>query len=483
LKIKPINAFLFCAALCPLLAAFAFNIPFLLFLSVGMLYLGAIYNSARDWRKGIVIVFIWLYVEDLVRKLFTESLGRQTVLFQAIKDPILLVSYLSFFYHHRKTLTKFQMPLLFLLPWIILHFLHLYISSSSSNFFILLSSLRFSLFYIPLYFLGFEFFKNANHWSSFMKLTLFIIASLTVLAVFQNLFWGELDWVLLKGLGTKTGHSSEFGQIAFTTGTFASADRFSRHAFIFFCIALGALTLKYKKINRHALIILILSTLCILLSGRRTPMVLSLGISLFFLVRKQKNWPIFLYGLLFLIYIPNTLQNILPEQMAKPLKFYQHLFTEGRWEFSNRYNEQIEGDIARGYEQGGIFGLGIGISTQGSDFFEESIYEDHGGGLEGGWGKIILETGIVGFAAFVLFIVGLLFPCFKNYRRLKPPIKDLCWALISLQFGLLLWSSKQNTLFADSSTLPLQFFFWGVAAGTLHYLSLTKQLKPKALIS
>jgi len=76
------------------------------YLALGLALCVALPFILRDWRRGIYFIFIWLLLEDIVRRL----LPGQPVGIQVVKEVLILWTYTAFFVTWRKEAKLFWVP-------------------------------------------------------------------------------------------------------------------------------------------------------------------------------------------------------------------------------------------------------------------------------------------------------------------------------------------------------------------------------------
>lgn len=116
-----------------------------------------------------------------------------------------------------------------------------------------------------------------------------------------------------------------------------------------------------------------------------------------------------------------------------------------------------------GYARGGIFGLGAGLSAQGSQYFGAGA-ADVGGAAEGGGGKIVVELGVIGLI-LVVYLVWRLFRHFDAFLRMVPAEDEYLSVTLAALIAIIIANGTTflvaTQVFGDTFVLVLMGFFAG----------------------
>ena len=443
----------------------------------------------RRWRTGIVLIFIWLLAEDVIRRLIPGQPGQ----IMLIKDALIFLTYFSFIAAIainpvRNCISngvkgkKIWKP-----PFIV--FLFLFIAFSLINVFnpqipnllFGIIGLRSYLWYIPLAFLGYYIFTlSENRFSKekllkFCRILVYIAIPLFIFVAFQYTFY-DVDNVLIRPFAT--GHQFhgfslvESGKIPLLSSVFGSAHRYARFSMLLFFLGIGLLMVKRSKL-------LLISIFCafggIILSGSRSAFVLTIiGIILFFLfamykkdgkifyLRKNIRFKIFI--LISILLLTLLIVFLLKDLGVFHISAFYYAFQERiPWMFD---------EFIRAFSEAKFFGIGTGTMSQGLEYVpggaEWIKYQTQevrqGFWFETGIGKILFELGIIGLIFYYLFWGYLFYKMKEVIKRLKDSLlRSVGVAIFIFSFLILVWFSfLHHQTFGDATTLVVFWFFIGV---------------------
>ncbi|HDH31698.1 MAG TPA: hypothetical protein ENH26_02920 [Candidatus Wolfebacteria bacterium] len=459
----------------------------------------------RRWRTGIVLIFIWLLAEDVIRRLIPGQPGQ----IMLIKDALIFLTYFSFIAAIainpvRNCISngvkgkKIWKP-----PFIV--FLFLFIAFSLINVFnpqipnllFGIIGLRSYLWYIPLAFLGYYMFSSKEKLLKFCRILVYIAIPLFILAAFQYVFY-DVDNVLIRPFATSHYYHSfslvESGKIPLLSSVFGSVHRYARFSMLLFFLGIGLLTIKRNKPRTFNTIessrlaekpvkvrgkLLIVSTICaflgITLSGSRSAFALTIiGIVLFFLFAKYiKNNKILHLWRNSRIKIFTAILILL---LTLPIIFFARdigLFNISAFYYA--FQERIPwmfDEFIRAFSEAKFFGIGTGTMSQGLEYVpggaEWIKYQTQevrqGFWFETGIGKILFELGIIGLIFYYLFWGYLFYKMKEVIKRLKDSLlRSVGVAIFIFSFLILVWFSfLHHQTFGDATTLVVFWFFIGV---------------------
>ena len=119
-------------------------------------------------------------------------------------------------------------------------------------------------------------------------------------------------------------------------------------------------------------------------------------------------------------------------------------------------------DLLRsGYQRGGIFGLGAGISAQGSQYFGGGT-AIAGGAAEAGGGKVVVELGVIGLLV-IAYLLWRLFRHFDEFFRLVPADYEYLSVMLAGITAIIIANASTflvaTQVFGDTFILILMGFF------------------------
>lgn len=196
----------------------------------------------RQWRWGITAFFLWIVVEDLIRK----HLGNQIVLYAA-KDLLIVLTYVSFLLWPRARSQAWgwknplEAPLLVFLAIAIVNCFNPGIDHPA----IPLIGLRMNFLYVPLLYLGYVYFDSDARVRHFIVLSLGAGGVVALLGLIQSLvglgFLNPREFV--PGLRLELIRVTPESQLPIPrpNSVFVDAGRFSQYLFVLFYLGMGAI--------------------------------------------------------------------------------------------------------------------------------------------------------------------------------------------------------------------------------------------------
>lgn len=420
------------------------------------------------WRMGVIVLFLWFLVEDVLRRLIPGQPFE--VIF--LKEIFVLAIYGSFFLAIRyrpgmRDVIKrlpFGVPLIIFFVVNILSFAYTWEPSIGMA----LLGFRSHFWYLPFILLGYFMFKSEFSYQRFVSALILVSIPLTVFAVFQLVFYDHIDFVLMRPfeIGDPV-HSFLDEEVTFISSLFGSHGRFARFSLMLFFLGLGLID---SNTNSFLLTIcLVHSAAGVFISGQRTPMYLSvIGLSLFgfllFIGRKrQRNFHIKSWRLIIIAVTAITAIAIL-------LFIWFPLLGEYFLHFSSvfeRFTEFVPSDIKKSANFVGVHGAGLGLGSQGNHFVAGFTGVEPMKGIESGIGKVWYEIGLPGFLAFLIvtisFSISILYRLF-TYRTnsQKAIVASIFIFYISILFEFYFLHAQ---VLGDGTTLIPLWFFVGVIFG------------------
>jgi hypothetical protein len=412
------------------------------FVAVGCIVCVTTVIILNNWRKGLLILLIWLLFEDFVRK----YLGNNMVIYFA-KDALTAVFYLSFFVSMRKERIRlfrppFRVPLI-LMFWF--GFIQVFNPASPSIFYGLMG-LKLFFYYMPLVFVGFALFDSEQDVRRFFLLTtilLIIIASLGVAqAILGHTFLNPSTLQEdIRDLATTYRVSPISGAISYRpTSVFVSTGRFTNFLSLGWLLALGFaghLLLRQKKGRNLAFCSTIVTAAALVLSASRGAFMWSLVNALVFSLA-------FLWGAPWrnreVIRVLRTIQRIalgiaiafalliflFPEALQSRLSFYSETMSPDspQSELAFRSWGYPVQEFAKAFTfERWVYGYGIGTSGLGTQYVNRLLHvRPIVAGVESGFGAIVIEQGIVGLLLWLVMSAAVVLSAWRVVRELRGSI-------------------------------------------------------------
>lgn len=427
----------------------------------------------RRWRTGVVLIFIWLLVEDVIRRLIPGQPGQ----IMLVKDILILLTYSSFLATMAIKDKKIWRPSFIISLLLFIGFVLIEVFNyNAPNLFFGAIGLRHYLWYLPLAFLGYHMFDDKEKLLKFCRILVYAAIPLFALIIFQYLFW-DSNIVFLRSLST--GHQFhnftlvESEKIPLLSSVFGSAHRYARFSMLLFFLGVGLLTIKKSKI-------LIISTISaflgIILSGSRSAFVLTImGIVLFIIsavyVKNNKIFSLWRNSrvkaslLVSILALAGLMVFIISD-----LGIFQ--ITAFYYAFQERIPSMMFKEFNRTFPEAKLFGNGAGTMSQGLDYIPGGLdwirYQTQelrtDSWFENGVSKIIFELGFAGLIIFYFFWGYLFYRTKKEIKKLNiSPLRNLAVAISTFSFLMLIWFSfLHHQTFGDATTLATLWFFIGV---------------------
>ena len=435
--------------------------------------IGLIFGIAAlfRWRYGVLLIFFWLYIEDIIRKIIPGQPPETTL----VKEFIILITYLSFF---ASVALRPRMNIVFrrltFFPALIVF---LVIAVAAATYSIVPSpwtiglGFRTYFWYIPFAFIGYFMFRSEELFRRFASALVYTSIPLMIIAAIQLRYWGEIDFILLKPfLAGDPLHSFLNTYIPFISSVFGSHGRFARYSFLLYLLGLGLLVGSNSQSKNRLLVISIISAaVSVFLSGQRTVMyLLVIGLALFVGALAFDFIKIHKYG-------KQTARAIfvgaaISISVSLVVILWFPLVGEYFLHFSSvidRFTEFVPSDISIAIAQGGYTGQGFGIASQGINYVPDSVGLVTEVGVESGIGKLWLEMGIAGTLVFVMFIIAVLSTGLRQIYRL-PTLSRKGLAAASMIFfagSMFEFFFLHHQVYGDATTLIPMWFFIGVVFG------------------
>ena len=425
---------------------------------VGSAIVVAILNS---WRRGLYFFLAWLLFEDFARKF----LGNNMAIYFA-KDVLVAVVYLSFFMAYRrkdKDLQTFRPP--FLMAIVVLAWfgaLQVFNPASTHIFYGILG-MKLYFYYVPLVILGYAVVNSEEDLRQFFQINLGLMVVIAGLGIVQSIVGHtflnpEVPADDLRELSTLYREAPISGVIVYRpTSVFVSAGRFNDMLLVAWMIVFGFsgyMLLRHRRGRSFAFITLGVTAAACLLCGARGVFMWTLGSTLVGAVAFVWGAPwqqgeirrvlrtLFRAGLgitvavaVLLVTYPKALLDRLaiysetldPTSPASelvqrardyPLQNFLYAFTFPRWPY----------------------GYGIGAVSLGGQYVARIFHAPPAtGGVESGFGNIVIEMGIVGLTLWIVMAITVSLCAWRVVRKLKgSPWFPLAFMIFWYVFLLLL---------------------------------------------
>lgn len=446
---------------------------------LGIIIFGVLVNVVLSrWRLGVILIFVWLLLEDLIRRLIPG----QPAQIMLVKDFLLFLTYFSFLGNFILKDKKIWKPvfggMLFLLAaFLITNALN----PDSPGLVFGLMGLRSYLWYLPLMFLGYYMFDSQEKLLKFCQIFAYLSIPLFLFAVFQYFFY-DTGWSLVRSFADSTqAHSfgvavGDFkgGAIPLLPSVFGTSHRYSRFAMLLFFAGFGLLATKYpvgslvKKNNKLLLASILSSFLGIIISGVRSAFILTFAGGILFLLviyirndKKRYLWKNirirFFPVVIIILLVLSTLFLFGYSALFQFLSFSTALDQRMSWAFEEFRTALINAKF---------FGWGTGSLSQGINYLPGGV-EWLGRGLvrsETGFGKTIFELGIFGLIIFYIFWSSLFYWALKETKLLRNNnLGNLGLGILFFSFLILLWFTfVHSQVLGDATVLVILWFFLGV---------------------
>jgi hypothetical protein len=414
------------------------SLAFAAVLLVGGAVIVAILN---DWRRGLYFLVAWILLEDLVRK----YLGNNMAIFFG-KDALAITLYVSFFRARlAQRVEKFRIPFRIpLLLYIWFGLLQVF-NPASTSFFYGILGMKVDFLYVPLIYVGYALVASEEDLRRFFSFTCALIMIVAALGLAQSVIGPTFlnpahlqeDISYLSGL-YRTAPLS--GVMAYRPNSvFVSAGRFQDFLIVAWLLSLGYsgyLLVRGRSGQTLAFTTLGVVAAASLMSTSRGVFMWNSGIALVFIagflwgapwrqgkvvrvLRAIQRTTLFVgVGIIVLLTLfPEELgsrlsiytETLMPNSAASelvhrtkdyPLQQLEYAFTYPRWPY----------------------GYGIGTCTLGIQYVTRIMHAtpmNIAGGVESGFGSMILELGIVGMILWIVLGLSITISAWRVVKKLR----------------------------------------------------------------
>lgn len=416
-------------------------------------------------------LFMWLYFEDVVRRLLPGQPFEVTF----IKEIVVLAIYFSFFISLalRPQMRKVFRRLPFIPALSLLFSISLLspVYTLEPSTWAAVLGVRSYYWYLPLALIGYHFFRDESAFSRLTRALVITSIPLTLFASFQLVFYDKIDFVLMRPFGAGDQfHSFLNAQIPFISSFFGSHARYARLSIMLFYLSLALmLEPSVSKLKRRtALASLLFSAVGIFLSGQRTSMYsLFLGLFGYVLLMILGNWELKIN-----LKVRNMVRTGIGLVIVIAIVIFLWFPTLGYYFLDltsvfERFAEFLPSDIIVSVRKAGLNGFGFGSASQGIQYLTKFASLRSTIGIESGIGKIWYEMGFPGTIAFVLFGSSVVFFGVKRTLEQSLAYRKAIAAAITLYCISILFDFffLHHQALGDATTLIFLWFFVGVLFG------------------
>jgi hypothetical protein len=429
----------------------------------GMAFVGGVVVVAilNNWRHGVYFFLGWLLFEDFARKFLSNNMG-----IYFAKDILLAVVYLSFFMACRrkeKDVQTFRPPFLMaLLVFAWFGVLQMFNPASTSIFYGILG-MKLYFYYMPLIVLGYAFMNSEEELRRFfhvnLGLMLVIVALGIVQAVAGHTFLNpENPAADIKELSTLYREAPISGVLVYRpTSVFVSAGRFSDMLIVAWMMVFGFsgyLLLRHRRGRLFAFIALGLNVAGALMCASRGVFMWTLGSGVVggaaFLwgapwrqgEARQVMKTLVRAGLGVVLAVVALLATY-PEALLDRLAVYSETLDprSPANELLHRTRDYPLANFMAAFTYPRWpYGYGIGAVSLGGQYVTRIMHVPPStGGVESGFGNIVVEMGIVGLLLWFVMAGAVLISAWRVVRKLRgSPWFPLAFMIFLYVFLLLL---------------------------------------------
>jgi hypothetical protein len=387
----------------------------------------------KKWQVGLFAFFVWVAVEDLLRK----YIGNEMMLY-LVKDVLVALAYAAFFipvmlkWRPGETLKNpLSLPIAIWFLWALVEVFNPGIGHPLEP----LIGLRMSFFYVPMIYLGYRFAARPSSLSAFLKLNIAVGTIVATLGIVQwtvgleflnpSAFVPYLRLFLVRSV-TDTGAA-----VPRPNSVFVDAGRFAQYLYVIIMLCLGTLALDRRGVRNRAgrrpafpwlWLALLLLCAALYMSGQRAAIYLVLlGIPVILMFRRYETrarrgtaggMPLVKFGALLLAGFLG-LWLLVPQRAQATYDFYAKTLApaEAGFEVPQRVNSMVW-QFKFALSQSPIIGHGTGTNSLGRQYLygADDLYMPDApwmGGVEMGYGAIVWEWGIIGLAIWLWWVLRL----------------------------------------------------------------------------
>jgi hypothetical protein len=393
----------------------------------------------NNWRNGLYFFLAWLLYEDLARK----YLGNNMAIYFA-KDFLLLVVYLSFFRaYRRKEALGFRPP--FLVPLLLFVWFGAIQIFNPASTHIVYGLLGFKLFfyYIPLLFVGYALINSEAELRRFFFINLILASIIVSLGIAQAIlghtFLNPTNLAEeIRGLSTSYRTAPISGVHLYRpNAVFVSSGRFGDFLLVTWLLVFGFsgyLLLRHKRGRAFAFLLLAATAAALALCSSRGVVLWSAGSalvgSLAFVwgapwrqrevIRVLRGVQRAVVGVVLGI---TLLFFIFPEALLSRVAFYTETLSPGSSasQLQERtWNYPVQNFLGALTYERWPYGYGIGTTSLGTQYVAKFFQaKPPVGGVESGFGAIVVEMGIGGLILWLVMSLAILLSAWRVVKRLR----------------------------------------------------------------
>jgi hypothetical protein len=392
-----------------------------------------------NWRNGLYFFLTWLLFEDFARKF----LGNNMAIYFA-KDFLVAVVYLSFFLaYRRKKTTSFRPP--FLVPLLIFFWFGVMqvFNPASTHIIYGVLGLKLFFYYVPLLFVGYSLLNSETELRRFFFVNLVLAAVIISLGIAQavlgHTFLNPSNPALeIREMTSLYRVAPISGAIMYRPNSvFVSPGRFADFLLVIWLLVFGFsgyLLLRHKRGRAFVYLISGLTVAALSLCASRGIVLWSLGSALASSVafvwgapwrqqevmRVLRNVQRAAVGIALAIVI---LLAAYPEALLSRVAFYTETLSPSSTasELQNRtWDYPLRNFLgAFGYERW-PYGYGIGTTSNGTQYVARIFQaKPPVGGVESGFGTLVVEMGIGGILLWLLMSFAILLSAWRVVKKLR----------------------------------------------------------------
>jgi hypothetical protein len=432
---------------------------------MGLAYVGAcivggaiVVAILNNWRNGVYFFLSWLLFEDFVRKF----LGNNMAIFFA-KDFLVLVVYISFFAaYRRKEVVIFRPP--FLIPLLIFIWFGVIqiFNPASTHIMYGLMGMKIYFYYVPLLIIGYALLNSERELRRFFTINLVLILIIVSLGIAQSIIGPTflnpaVQAEDLREVSTLYRASPITGAIAYRpTSVFVSAGRYADFIMVGWLLVLGFsgyLLLRHKKGR-------VLGFIAIPVTAAGAFLTASRGSFVWGMINATATSLAFLWGAPWrqgeVVRVFRSIQRVAigiglgivllfysyPDALLSRLAIYQETLTPNspKSELAHRgWYYPLENFLGAFNYERWPYGYGIGTASLGGQYVTRIFNaKPPVGGVESGYGTLVVEMGIMGLILWLVLSAAILFSAWRVLKKLKgSPWFPLGFAIFWYAFFLL----------------------------------------------
>jgi hypothetical protein len=393
----------------------------------------------HNWRNGVYFFLSWLLFEDFARKF----LGNNMAIYFA-KDFLVLVVYISFFVAlRRKEVTVFRPP--FLMPLLVFVWFGVIqiFNPASTHIMYGLMGMKIYFYYVPLMFVGYALLNSETELRRFFTINLLLILIIVSLGIAQSILGPTflnpgVQAEDLRELSTLYRTSPITGAVAYRpTSVFVSAGRYADFIMVGWLLVLGFsgyLLLRHKKGRILAFIAIPVTAAGAFLTASRGSfvwgMINATATSLAFVwgAPWRQGGVLRVFRSIQRVAIGIALGIVLifyayPDALMSRLAIYQETLTpnSSKSELAHRgWYYPMENFLGAFNYERWPYGYGIGTASLGGQYVTRIFnVQPPVGGVESGYGTLVVEMGIVGLILWLIMSAAILFSAWKVVKKLR----------------------------------------------------------------